>query len=568
MSFVTNTAAQKALNWNRQIARSGSNAVERLSSGLRINKGADDPSGLGISSGMKARIRGMRQAAGNIQDGIKLINTMDAGLAEIQDMLMRMKELAVRAANEATLTLSDRQKLQNESDALREAIDQVSDSTKYNTKDLLYVNGDYQKSSNRITIANTSYISLSGDGSTIAYTKWDGSFDLYVANADGTNAKRITNSSDVEMIGRDSVSNDGTRVIYSSNGNLMSYNTTDGQITYLDNNYQWYTFSGNGEKVVFEQNNDIFMIDFDGNNKTQLTFTPFVIEQDISVDDTGKRIAYSDGFAHVIDLASKVNYQINGVLTSGTSLSRDGERIYFHETANGFVGAKYNGTEVKNIRSLTGISGVYGLAGNYLTYVYNQNIYILNVEDGEVNKATINALPLVLDVESSGNGNTVAYSDWTFVGFPSSHVIFADVTDEQMLQVGPDNQSDNRVSVVLEDMGSGSLGVWGVTLTRTDGAWAAIGKIDAAIEKVSAKRAEIGTVSKRLEHTLDDMMAQSLGTENGRSTIEDADMAQETTEMVKAQLQEQSNLRAATLAHDLPRSVLNLLDEQLGANAA
>ncbi len=109
-------------------------SLERLSSGLRINKAADDPSGLAIAKGMEAQIGGIRVAVQNAEDGINLIHTADAALSETQDILLRMRDLAVRASNEATLTTSDRQRLDSEFTSLQNEIERKSQATTFNTK--------------------------------------------------------------------------------------------------------------------------------------------------------------------------------------------------------------------------------------------------------------------------------------------------------------------------------------------------------------------------------------------------------------------------------------------------
>ncbi|MFA6450582.1 MAG: flagellin [bacterium] len=109
-------------------------SLERLSSGLRINKGADDPSGLAIAKGMEAQIGGIRTAVQNAEDGINLIHTADGTLGETQDILFRMRDLAVRAANEATLTSADRTRLNNEFQSLKSEITRKSSAVTFNTK--------------------------------------------------------------------------------------------------------------------------------------------------------------------------------------------------------------------------------------------------------------------------------------------------------------------------------------------------------------------------------------------------------------------------------------------------
>ncbi len=128
-----------ALNAYRNLSitdKNMSRSLERLSSGLRINRAADDAAGLAISEKMRAQIRGLNQAISNAQDGISLIQTAEGALNETHDILQRMRELSVQAAND-TLTANDRQNIQDEIDQLITEIDRIGNTTEFNTKKLL-----------------------------------------------------------------------------------------------------------------------------------------------------------------------------------------------------------------------------------------------------------------------------------------------------------------------------------------------------------------------------------------------------------------------------------------------
>ena len=128
-----------ALNTHRQLTQgtniAGKN-MERLSSGLRINRAGDDAAGLAISEKMRNQIRGMEQAQRNAQDGISLIQTAEGALNETHAMLQRMAELYTQAANE-TLEPQDAEKIQAEIEQLTAQIDDIANQTKFNTKNLL-----------------------------------------------------------------------------------------------------------------------------------------------------------------------------------------------------------------------------------------------------------------------------------------------------------------------------------------------------------------------------------------------------------------------------------------------
>lgn len=128
-----------ALNTYRQLSANnvnGSKSLEKLSSGLRINRAGDDAAGLAISEKMRGQIRGLDQATRNAQDSISLIQTAEGALNETHSILQRMRELAVQSSND-TNTDADRKELQNEIKQLRTEIDRIGNTTEFNTKKLL-----------------------------------------------------------------------------------------------------------------------------------------------------------------------------------------------------------------------------------------------------------------------------------------------------------------------------------------------------------------------------------------------------------------------------------------------
>ncbi|EHJ01491.1 flagellin domain protein [Clostridium sp. DL-VIII] len=122
-----------ANNRAKEAGKKKADAMAKLSSGLRINSASDDAAGSSISQKMKAQIRGLEQAERNIQDGVSLTQTAEAGLGSIQDPnLLRMRELALQALN-GTLTQADRMNIQNEFDNIQASIDDIANNTEFNT---------------------------------------------------------------------------------------------------------------------------------------------------------------------------------------------------------------------------------------------------------------------------------------------------------------------------------------------------------------------------------------------------------------------------------------------------
>ncbi|EPY2289539.1 MULTISPECIES: flagellin [Clostridium] len=129
-------------------------SMEKLSSGLRINRAGDDAAGLSISEKMRAQIRGLNQASRNSQDGISLIQTAEGALNETHSILQRMRELGVQAANDTNVTV-DRSAIKDEITSLKTEIDRIAKTTQFNEKNLL--NGDLAKTGAKLQIgANSS----------------------------------------------------------------------------------------------------------------------------------------------------------------------------------------------------------------------------------------------------------------------------------------------------------------------------------------------------------------------------------------------------------------------------
>lgn len=169
-----------AMNANRMLGVTTSTqakSTEKLSSGYKINRAADDAAGLAISEKMRRQIRGLTQASANAQDGISTVQTAEGALAEVQDMLQRMNELAVKGEN-GTLTTTDRASIQAEIGQLMSEVDRVQSTTTFNEMNLL--DGSFIKGLQVgaeagqhivVSIANMSMVGLANNIDTKLYTK-------------------------------------------------------------------------------------------------------------------------------------------------------------------------------------------------------------------------------------------------------------------------------------------------------------------------------------------------------------------------------------------------------------
>jgi flagellin len=171
-----------SLNTYRQMSTNTANtnkSIEKLSSGLRINRAGDDAAGLAISEKMRGQIRGLDMASKNSQDGISLIQTAEGALNETHSILQRMRELAVQSSND-TNTTDDRAELQKEIDQLTSEIDRIGNTTEFNTKKLLNGGAGLTTTFNSETVAavNQDWISVVGGTADTAST---GTIDITAA---------------------------------------------------------------------------------------------------------------------------------------------------------------------------------------------------------------------------------------------------------------------------------------------------------------------------------------------------------------------------------------------------
>lgn len=178
-----------ALNTYRQLSNNNTisqKSLEKLSSGLRINRAGDDAAGLAISEKMRGQIRGLEQASRNAQDGISLIQTAEGALNETHSILQRMRELAVQASNDTNTTI-DRDEIQKEIDQLVSEIDRIGNNTEFNTKNLLNGGAGIRASITGDTNGAVSVISGTSDtkaGETIQLT----AFTAATADNQATNS--------------------------------------------------------------------------------------------------------------------------------------------------------------------------------------------------------------------------------------------------------------------------------------------------------------------------------------------------------------------------------------------
>ena len=266
-----------AMNANRMLGvTSGLQAksTEKLSSGYKINRAADDAAGLSISEKMRKQIRGLSQASDNAEDGISCVQTAEGALTEVHSMLQRMNELAVKAGN-GTMSEDDRQNVQDEIDQLVDEIDRVSETTKFNETYLL--KGD--------SVAN---------GNTKAFTAGDviGKVDGVTVKANGTTVATLQDNADIAI---------GTVELKSSNAAVTIENSDDATCKAKD----VVKFVSDGKNATVTLKNGTEVTDTVANIKTNY---------EISAEAGGKAVAASATISNALK-ADTTNATISGTYT-------------------------------------------------------------------------------------------------------------------------------------------------------------------------------------------------------------------------------------------------------------
>ncbi len=342
-----------ALNTYRQLGaanKANSASMEKLSSGLRINKAGDDAAGLAISEKMRGQIRGLEQAKSNAQDGISLIQTAEGAMNETHSILQRMRELSVQASND-TLSDSDRGEIQKEVGQLKEEIDRISNTTEFNTKKLL--NGDLEGSKNaqgtklnsvatqQVATNGTSLASNALQDTTSIVTGANDELGLKVTKADGTvHSEDLTldsgNYSKQEMV--DQIN---SKIGSNSNlaGNVTAELTNDDKVIFVSNE------QAAGAKVEIEE----AATNSDQSAAVALGFqdAPDAVK---SIETLGTSQTFADGTADSVKVTIG-NKTIDNIdfLDSDVTLDSDAKKQQFAQDMQEAINTEFGGSSDANV---------------------------------------------------------------------------------------------------------------------------------------------------------------------------------------------------------------------------
>ena len=494
----------QAMNANRMLnvtTSQQSKATEKLSSGYKINRAADDAAGLSISEKMRKQIRGLDQASTNAQDGISAVQTAEGALTEVHSMLQRMNELATQAAN-GTNSESDRSSIQDEIDQLTTEIDRVAETTKFNEAYLLKGNG---KTSTVKIAAQDAGIkgTLTGVGTGTAVFKMSA---LKFGDTITIGSKGYTIGTTIEDIRNVITSGklaNSTQVVKGAagDGSIITINGTE---------YTVVTDSGDVDatenKLMATQ---IAALVQDGDKVIVGTQTMVAMTESTT---TGKVDGIGDNDASVIS-AKKAYSLIADELRKASSIGADaGSEAKVAKTAD-LKMKDSTGADKKVAEANWADAGQFATDNTQVTFIINE---------GSVKK---------------NQGLQMG------------------------LHVGADADETNKISFTIDTMNSAGLGVQGLNLVDKTGAKAtyAIDAISDAIAKVSAQRSALGAVQNRLEHTINNLDNVVENTTSAESQIRDTDMAETMVEYSKNNILAQAGQSMLAQANQSNQGVLSLL---------
>jgi len=528
-----------AMNTNRQLGIATgtlSKSTEKLSSGYKINRAADDAAGLAISEKMRSQIRGLNQASSNAQDGISLIQTAEGALQESHSILQRMRELVVQAAN-GTETDEDRGNIQDEIKQLQSELDRISTDTEFNTMKLL--DG-----------------SLDGSAAVTSAGPKFGVFDTNLKAFITSDVKSVVVSTAVGAMAG------GESAIWNSAGTELTLNLaknttySQAEIDDLIKNARQEdstaTSSPANVKVVF--NNGV-----------------------ITTEGTGVT-----GTATVTGVRAKNTAAITVTTTAGNYVGVTGITI----TANKY-GADNNVTitlkfdveagkeeaTVKTAASYT-TTGALGTAGSYELRLATGTEYTESDIEKILAKAGFSAEvefsgpnpdePNTLFVTSSAVNTTITLANGAGLGDTDAFLGQKNYDVKSggegvTLQVGAN--AKQTISFGIGNMGSVALGVDGtkVDASTQAGASDSINAIDNAIGTVSKQRSLLGAIQNRLEHTISNLDNTAENLQSAESQIRDIDMAEEMVGFSKYNIIQQAAQSMLAQANQSNQGVLSLL---------
>lgn len=535
----------QAMNANRMlgtVTKSQAKSTEKLSSGYRINRAADDAAGLAISEKMRSQIRGLTQASTNAEDGISLIQTAEGALNESHSILQRMRELAVQAAN-GTETDDDRDNIQDEIEQLQDELDRIAETTEFNTMRLL--DGSFDGTNTSTTSSGPKY------------GQYDGKFGFFItsdiegvqidnnvnATAGGESAiwdatgKILTISlaenktytqADIDNLIKNAKQEDSTATNSPAN---ITVKLATGVYTATAANVGQTTPTVAGTKASAEET--LVTANFVGADKIKITSNKYGADYNIDIKfmfdaDAGKEEAV---------LSTAPVYNMAGGDVAGAVQTPSGYELHLQS------GKEYTAEDIEDLLATAGLNVRVELSGTDAPGTDEPNT--LFVTDSNTSK-------LISLTGGTGLGDDDAFLNQSNYDSVAS-------SGGMTLQVGANE--GQTMSFSISDMSASALGISGnnVRVDTQDRASSCIGAIDEAIRRVSKQRSMLGAVQNRLEHTIANLDTSAENLQTAESRIRDVDMATEMVEYSKYNILSQASQSMLAQANQSTQGVLSLL---------
>ncbi len=545
MSMVVQHNMQ-AINANRQLGiATGAvgKSTEKLSSGFRINRAADDAAGLAISEKMRSQIRGLNQASTNAQDGISLIQTAEGALNETHSILQRMRQLSVQAAN-GTETDDDRANLQDEVAQLQDELDRIAETTEFNTMKLL--DGSFS-------------------GGTASSTSAGPKFGIYDGTDGGLGAFITSDVVGVTVTATTTATAGGESAVWDNTGKALTLNLAANK-TYSQEEIDSLiekakqedsTTNNSPANVTVKFANGVYTA-----GTTNVTSAATVAgtkaygEETLPTTvgtDTIKITANKYG-ADMKDLEIKITFDAE----AGKEEAKIAEAAKYNMTKDSTAGItpakyelklqtgkEYTEDDIEKILAEAGLDVSVELTGK--TGGPQDEPKTVMVASKDAAETTVK-----LDQGGTGIGDEDAY-------FTQPNYDTSAATGGMKLQVGANE--GQTISFNIDDMSALSLGVNGtnVRVDDQDKAASSISAIDGAIEKVSKQRSALGAIQNRLEHTIANLDVAAENLQTAESRIRDVDMAEEMVEYSKNNILSQASQSMLAQANQSNQGVLSLL---------
>ena len=500
MALTINTNVP-SLNAQRNLGKSQAalaTAMQRLSSGLRINSAKDDAAGLAISDRMTSQIRGLNQAARNANDGISLAQTAEGAMQEATNILQRIRELGIQSANDSN-SLSDRGSLQKEVAQLQEELNRIATSTSFNEK--LLLDGSFTSQLFQVGANKGQTIAVSIGGSRATHI---GDYQATTSLKDVT-ALKAADGITIEING-----NQTTEIVDTTATGTESAR----ELATLINQKSEQT-GVDAEAVTNMKMNNL-------TSTGSISFNMVGANTDIGDEITiAATITEADDW---MPLVSSINDN-SGATGITARLDNAGDIIVTSAEGDDIIITEF---------SYLAEDGATVLSADFQTMDANEEI-------------PLTSTPL-LAVAGDGVSTVAAQGQLTF---HSNHAYSIDVT------AGGTTEHTNwfrqaSTASALENVADIDIG------TRI-GAGNALEVVDGAIAYIDEQRASLGAIMNRFESTIANLNNVSENLTAARSRILDADIAQETSEMTKQNILQQAGVSILAQANQTPQLALSLL---------